>query len=349
MTASSTSETSRKHVKDLIAKGKELYGVFAQIDPLSAGDPATGRIRAALAGIVDVLDVLDQHLVEDVRATTAALLAQDDHDAAVVFEGWLKVLRAARPYHHMIAALCADYPQWIEGLPAESLAACIKTMTGLCSCYGNDARGLVHMLCGHLKELAAPLQVQYIEMVETYGGHLEARPLGSLMDVLPLLYTCNDDDLVKQFKQAFTVDILAERSEAVKCTRAIAALRQSLPPEALANAIPLVVAVSTKSHGSATQVAAGLPRQLEQLGEVHRLRYVAMFKRVVEHAGICTVGFCQRELPQLVVEAAPEKLEHWVDCIRQVALDYGARAAMAFVDQETAASRATRQGLTAAQ
>ncbi len=340
-------DVAGKHVDALVADGKTLYGVFELIDPLPGDDPATDGVRSAVAGIVDVLDALDENPVDDVRAGIIALLEQDEHDKATVFEGWLKLLRAARPYHRTIGAICADYSRWIAGLPSETFNSCLYTMGGLCSCYGNDAHRLVDILCHYIKELAPARQTHYLEMLETYGGHLETKPLTGLMETLPLLYARDDEKLLEQFKETFTVETLAEQNDAGKCVCAIAALGQSLPLEQQALVVPLTMTAAAQSHGSATQLATRLPRKAQDTDESNRLRYIETSKTIVESAGICTVGFCLRELPGLVARVPAEELAAWVDCVRETSERYGARAAAAFVDKATSASRECWDGLGA--
>ena len=254
-----TNDTARKHVDELIAGGKALYRVFELLDPLSAEDSATPRIRTAVVGIVDGLDALGESPADGVKAAAAALLEQDEHDKAAAFEGWQSVLDAARPYHRTIAVVCSDYPQWIAGLPSETLAPCLKTIGGLCTCYGNDACGLVDTLLRQIKPLAPARQAHHLDTMETYGGHLDTKPLKDLMVVLPLLYELADEEILNRFRETFPVDDLAEKRDAIKCMRATAALAETLSSEERALAVPLVMAAAARSHGSASQVAARLP------------------------------------------------------------------------------------------
>jgi len=336
-----TNDTARKHVDELIAGGKALYRVFELLDPLSAEDSATPRIRTAVVGIVDGLDALGESPADGVKAAAAALLEQDAHDKAAAFEGWQSVLDAARPYHRTIAVVCSDYPQWIAGLPSETLAPCLKTIGGLCTCYGNDACGLVDTLLRQIKPLAPARQAHHLDTMETYGGHLDTKPLKDLMVVLPLLYELADEEILNRFRETFPVDDLAEKRDAIKCMRATAALAETLSSEERALAVPLVMAAAARSHGSASQVAARLPETLATVDEGNKPRYLETFTTIVKSAGICTVGFCLRELPGLIAGTPAEELDAWVADVRDTGARYGARAAMAFVDKTTATSQAS--------
>jgi len=117
--SSSISSTAKRHITDLIKRGKVEYKIFEVVDTLDANAFDIQNIRRSLFEIIEINERQQLRQNRQIHSTAQSIFGLKHPSTEVVFQTWVNCLYAAEPDRKTMRAVCAKFASLVPTLSAE--------------------------------------------------------------------------------------------------------------------------------------------------------------------------------------------------------------------------------------
>lgn len=336
----SISETAKRHISDLIERGKFEYRIFEVVDTLDANVFDIENIRRSIFEIIEINERERLRQSHEIHSTGQGILKLKHPCTAAVFQTWVKCLYAAEPDRKTMRAVFANFISLVRTLSMELDKRFLKLIPEFVKQHKGTAFQIVPIAFDNLCKLDSTEQgLQYLDFLEKYLSTVSEKGLKGLLSLGLALFRLADTRVLEEFEKKCSPKVLKDDEHAeqfiVKCGAAI----HRIPKEIQNKYLALCMTATPQSFGSALFIASDLPKKLEQLEGNVKDHYIDSFTQIVSKVGICAVGFCSGRLHKLFSTCPLGEVQKLVKVVCEIASKYGSVAAFDFIEKEEPPSK----------
>lgn len=336
----SISETVKRHISDLIKRGKVEYRIFEAVDTLDPNAFDIQNIRRSLFEIIEINERQCLRQNHEIHSTAQSILKLKHPYTDAVFRTWVECLYVAEPDRKTMRLLCLNFASLVPTLSPEVGKKLLQLIPEFVKQHKRDAFAIVPIVSTNLNKLDSTEQsVKYLDFLKKYLSTVSEKGLKGLLSLSLVLFRLADTRVLEDFEEKCSPKVLKDTEHAEKFVITCGAVISKIPKEFRAKYLNICMIAAHQSFGSALFIASDLPRKLEQLKGTIRDQYINSFTQIISKVDICAVGFCSGRLHKLFSLRALGEAEELVELICEIASKYGPTAALGFIKKEQRLSK----------